>query len=449
MASMKPRGRSYEVRWRSGRQGDWQTCTFSTEKLAQAAKDLAEARHHKISDTDVYAALLGIDRVDDEPEDEQREEAERSPTLGAWVDEWLTLKVDVAESTHKEYARMLRGRVVPVLGDLRVDEISRDKDIDPWKVNLSADLMPAGVQKHWAVLSMVMRDAVPRFRPDNPLDRQPGHRSNGLPKVYKYNACFLSTEEARLLVAVCPDAIRDLVRVALGTGMRMGEIFGLRVGSLELRGERPVLYVEQTLRRGGTFAEPKSERSRRSILLPKTVAALLAERTKNKRRGDLVFAAPGGKPWDANNFRSRYWEKAVAAAQRCVAHPPTLAKVGNGKKVRRVSDLAVSSCECKTRLHQRPRFHDLRHSHVAYLIDAGWDFFVIQHHIGHASIKTTFDVYGHRLTRGDKARLKALDERLTDGTVTDMQSAKKGRKKAAKKSKGNISPFIEGMGEAA
>ncbi|MGX6604030.1 hypothetical protein ACWKSP_18075 [Micromonosporaceae bacterium Da 78-11] len=138
MASMKPRGRSYEVRWRSGRKGDWQTCTFATEKLAQAAKDLAEARNHKISDTDVYAALLGIDRVDDEPDGEQREEVERSPTLAAWVGEWLTLKVDVAESTHKEYARMLRGRVVPILGDLKVDEIGRDKDIDPWKVNLAS-----------------------------------------------------------------------------------------------------------------------------------------------------------------------------------------------------------------------------------------------------------------------------------------------------------------------
>jgi hypothetical protein len=85
---------------------------------------------------------------------------------------------------------------------------------------------------------------------------------------------------------------------------------------------------------------------------------------------------------------------------------------------------------------------------VAYLIDAGWDFFVIQHHIGHASIKTTFDVYGHRLTRCDKARLKALDERLPEGNVTGMQSAKKGHKKAKKAAKVGISPFIEGMGEA-
>jgi hypothetical protein len=106
--------------------------------------------------------------------------------------------------------------VLPVLGDLRVDEIGRDKDIDPWKVNLSADLMPAGVQKHWAVLSMVMRDAVPRFRPDNPLDRQPGHWSNGLPKVYKYNACFY-----RLRKRVCSSRLARM-RFAISYGWRWG-----------------------------------------------------------------------------------------------------------------------------------------------------------------------------------------------------------------------------------
>ncbi|WP_285689004.1 site-specific integrase [Actinoplanes sp. NBRC 103695] len=447
MASMKKRGRSFEVRWRSGRQGGWQTCTFADGKLAEAAQNLATARGHKISDTDVYVAILGM--KDEVEEDLGEDEAvPTAPLLRDWIEEWLTLKVDVVPRTHKEYARLLRARVVPELGDLRVDEIDRDQHLDPWKVKLSSELMAAGVTKHWSVLSMVMRDAVPRFRADNPLQRRPGHRSNGLPKVHKYNACFLSTEEADLLVAACPDAIRDLVKVALGTGMRMGELFGLRVGAVDLRVAQPVAYVEQTLDRGGNFAEPKSERSRRPVQLPGSVSDLLAERMRGKRRGDLIFTSPGGKPWDSNNFRSRYWYKAVAAAQRCRVHPPVPPKVGNGKKVRRVSDLAVSTCDCTTRLHQRPRFHDLRHSHVAYLIDAGWDFFVIQHHIGHASIKTTFDVYGHRLTRGDKARLKALDERLPGGSVAKSRGSGKGGKKV-KKPKRDSSSGVAGLDQAA
>jgi len=138
-------------------------------------------------------AILGMDRVEEDELDE--EVRTTAPRLEDWIETWLTLKVDVADSTHKEYARMLRERVVPELGKFYVDEIDREKDVDPWKVNLSAALMPAGVQKHSAVLSMVMRDTVPRYRADNPLDRPLGHRSNGLPKIYKYNACFLGSSK--------------------------------------------------------------------------------------------------------------------------------------------------------------------------------------------------------------------------------------------------------------
>jgi integrase len=66
-------------------------------------------------------------------------------------------------------------------------------------------------------------------------------------------------------------------------------------------------------------------------------------------------------------------------------------------------------------LRRTVRFQDLRHTHVATLIEAGWDFYAIQLRIGHASIKTTFDVYGHRLAHGDLTRLHALDSLLPCG----------------------------------
>ena len=61
---------------------------------------------------------------------------------------------------------------------------------------------------------------------------------------------------------------------------------------------------------------------------------------------------------------------------------------------------------------QRPHFHDLRHSRVAFLIDADWDFYAIQRRLGHASIKTTFDIYGHLLGYGDEQHLSQLELRL-------------------------------------
>lgn len=77
-----------------------------------------------------------------------------------------------------------------------------------------------------------------------------------------------------------------------------------------------------------------------------------------------------------------------------------------------MSSRDVSQRRCPRRLRVAPRFHDLRHSHVAYLISASWDFYAIQRRLGHASVRTTFDAYGHLLAHGEQGRLACLDQLL-------------------------------------
>jgi hypothetical protein len=50
--------------------------------------------------------------------------------LRGWIEQWLALKIDVSPTTHLEYARLLRHRVVRDLGDLRVGDITRDEHMD-------------------------------------------------------------------------------------------------------------------------------------------------------------------------------------------------------------------------------------------------------------------------------------------------------------------------------
>ncbi|BFU43897.1 tyrosine-type recombinase/integrase [Krasilnikovia sp. MM14-A1004] len=227
MAAITLRNNSYCVRWQAGRAGRRQCCTFRgpSMEMALAAKTLAESRHHRITSSEVYAAL--DPRLIMPP---SALPPSMTPTLRDWIDRWLTLKIDVAASTHAEYTRLLNHRVIGDLGHLPVDLISRFEHLDPWKASLAKDLAAASVHKHWAVLSMVMRDAVPHYRPDNPLDRPQGHRGNGLPRLTPYQACFLTIEEAQILLDACPEKIRGLIQAALGTGMRLGELLALRVG---------------------------------------------------------------------------------------------------------------------------------------------------------------------------------------------------------------------------
>jgi hypothetical protein len=125
------------------------------------------------------------------------------------------------------------------------------------------------------------------------------------------------------------------------------------------------------------------------------------DRLEDKPSGQPVFAAPSGGPWTVSNLRQRYWRPAPVAAQLCPLHLPADA----------YGELSssASACSCPGRLHVRPRFHDLRHSHVAQLIAAGWDSCMIQLRSGRASIRATFDTYGHVLPHVEHERLAALD----------------------------------------
>jgi integrase len=87
-----------------------------------------------------------------------------------------------------------------------------------------------------------------------------------------------------------------------------------------------------------------------------------------------VFTAQRGGPLLNRNFRDRIWLPAVRAS---VGEPM--------------------------------RFHDLRHTHAAILISQGEHPKVIQHRLGHSSIKVTLDTYGHLFEGLDEAAAERLD----------------------------------------
>jgi integrase len=94
------------------------------------------------------------------------------------------------------------------------------------------------------------------------------------------------------------------------------------------------------------------------------------------RSDDWVFTAPAGGPVRAANFRSRVWAPALRAA----------GLDGEGLT-----------------------FHHLRHSAVGFLIDANASLAVMQQRMGHSSIRTTLDVYGHVLPSTDRAATAHLE----------------------------------------
>jgi len=123
----------------------------------------------------------------------------------------------VTASTPAANRGLLLTRAIPKLGRYRLDELSYDGQIADWVGWLEHDLKlaPATVRRYHTVVDQCMKAAVGKHIPANPLDPSPGDRRGHLPKAEKYEACFLTPQEAYLIIPRCSVHIRDMVEVAL------------------------------------------------------------------------------------------------------------------------------------------------------------------------------------------------------------------------------------------
>ena len=386
--------------------------TFPTRRQAESARQLAEARGHQITADEVYAAILGIDLDAPEP----------PPTVAEWAGQWIEERRrvgDVQPDTLVDYQRILVRRVLPRIGDLPLTGVTREV-VQGWVAWLRTQRTRSGdplsaqtIRRAHGVLHSMLAAAVPRWLDHNPAARRPGERRTaGLPKATKYESVFLTPEEFAILHRACPPQIADLVYVLGRTGLRLGEAVALTAEDVTVTGRHPVIRVRRARKRDGTVGTPKSERSRRDVPISSEVADVLAPRVLGKPRKALVFPAPGGGMWNTANLHARYWAPAIASAMRCSEHPPPLPPRPPRGPRRQWRNDEVSTCDCPTRLHRVPRIHDLRHSHVAWLLEAGWDVTRISRRLGHESITTTVDIYGHLLHGRDVERLEEFERML-------------------------------------
>src|SRR5437867_4593959 len=189
---------------------------------------------------------------------------------------------------------------------------------------------------------------------------------------------ILTPPEIRRLLDAADEPVRTLLLCAVLTGMRRGELLGLRWEDIDLEGHR--IFVRRALWRG-KFVTPKSRRSRRTIDLAPTLRAALA-RLPSRFQSGLVFCSPDGEPINPDTFAQRDWARALRRAG-----------------LRRV------------------RFHDLRHTYASLLIAQGAHPKYIQAQLGHASTQTTLDRYGHLMPDAHAAEAQKLDE-LVFGSPT-------------------------------
>ena len=283
-----------------------------------------------------------------------------SPFAGqTLIQDWLEVigysKQSNRESTKIQHEQLYNKLIIPFFGHRRLDAI-KPTDVVDFLFHLQ-ELKYASESQRKA-LNLLSRIFATAIEEDmiykNPCKTSIVRSSISAQDFRKQR--FLTKEELVWLSESIDLHFKELILFAGLTGLRKGELFALDAS--DIQGNTVVVSKSLSLIRGeSVLTQPKTAKSLRSVEIPDE----LIDFFDNKKEGP-VFTSLQGNRIQPNNFRKRYF---IPAVEKSIGKPF--------------------------------RFHDLRHTAVALAIKDKKHPFEISKMLGHTSIKTTFDVYGHLL----------------------------------------------------
>lgn len=337
-----------------------------------------------------------------------RVEAERAGTAaeikigeGTWIDHkagevlfadcigrsWWPNQHHLELTTKAGYRSILDKHFLPYLGKYPLKAIAPTV-VQGWVSHaIAGGLSPRSIRKDHTLLHGIFKAAVrDRLIAHNPCE------GTTLPKVVIAPRDIVTPEQFDQLLAAVPERHQLLVLVGIETGMRLGELAGLRPKHIDL--ERNLITVEETIVEIGKKNSPSGERytvklapkndKPRVLLVSGELSGLIAHRIHElgMQPDDLLFPSTDRnlrQPTSRNTFRTRVWRPAVISA-----------------------GLPLSV-----------RMHDLRHAHASWLLAGGADLRTVMDRLGHAQISTT-QRYLHALKGADETALEAFQRIRND-----------------------------------
>ena len=274
-------------------------------------------------------------------------------------------------STLRSYVDIIEKHLIPHFCSSQLLNISASNIQEYVSLKLSDGLAPKTVNNHLVPLKQMFKHAVIwgylRENPSQYVEK---------PRVEKKEMDFLTPEEIRLFLDEVNGEHYALFMTAVFTGLRRGELLALQWGDIEFRTGN--IAVRRSLYKGG-FTGPKSKSSIRKVVMSPVLAGGLKKHKFQAmpNEHDLLFVNGAGNPIDADTLVRRQFL-------------PALRRAG----IRKI------------------RFHDLRHSYATLLISQGENVKFVQSQMGHASIQTTLDRYGHLLPEKNTGAGIRLDETI-------------------------------------
>ena len=307
-----------------------------------------------------------------------------SQTLKTYLGQWLEQvhKTRVRKGSYNLYKIMLNKHIIPALGHIQLQRLTAQHVQAFYTHELESGLAAKTVRGYHALLHTALKNAVKwNLIARNVCDLV----SPPIPQRHEMQT--LTSEQAQRLLEVTQEhGLNVLLTVAITTGMRKGELFGLHWQDIDF--EEGCLYVRRTIARIGTFgiveSEPKTQRSRRKIILP----AFVLDALKQHQVYQQTLPEKAGTHWQ---------EKGIVF---CNGYGGYLEVA----RFHRMFKQLLESAELPN-----IRFHDLRHSAATILFRMGIHPKVVQELLGHSNIGITMDTYSHMLPTMQQEAMNKLD----------------------------------------
>jgi integrase len=311
-------------------------------------------------------------------------------TLGDYLDKWLkdSVKNTVRRSSYVRYEGIVNNHVSPTLGRLKLKSLT-PAHVRRLYIEKLETLSPRSVNYIHVTLHKALRQAVR----DGLIPRNVTEAVK-TPQVHRKEVTPLSpTQVKALLTAASGERLEALYLVAVHTGLRQGELLGLKWTDVDL--DAGTISVQRSLDADGTFNPPKRAKSRRTVRLTAQAAEALrshraAQNEERLRLGSLwedhglVFPNRVGKPMDHNNLYHRDF-----------------------KTLLEIAGLAG----------QGFTFHSLRHTCATLLVSKNVNPKIVQEMLGHATISQTMDTYSHVLPGMQDQAASAMQEALDETAI--------------------------------
>lgn len=307
------------------------------------------------------------------------------PTFFDFYNTWFLQMSPQWRRLHRQgVADIFRVHLLPRLGRLHLDKIDRDRVM--WlraELTLAPDyrgrtLSASRINKILRLFSQMMDEAALRHGFNSP-----SKNLKSLREIKPDLQPFTLQEVQRLAAAIRPD-FRDYLVVRCFTGMRTGEVNGLRWDNVDF--ERNVIKVRAIYSAGKFEMGGKSASAHRDIpMLPQVRQALQERHAQRMPKVPWVFPSPNGKPIDAHNFANRIWY-------------PLLERLGLAKR--------------------RP--YQTRHTAATLFLAAGESPEWIARVLGHANTEMLFNVYSSYVPNATRQDGTAIASVLSNAFGTSL-----------------------------